>query len=316
MLSIILESNDPHFNLASEEYLLHNRKEDFLILSVNDPAIIIGKHQAAHREVNTQYVEEKGIPVIRRISGGGTVYHDRGNLNFAFIRQSEKGKQVDFRFHTKPVIGFLHSVGVEAVFEGKNDLTVDGLKISGNAEHVFRERVLHHGTLLFDVSLDNLRRSLKQKTENYSTRAVESNRTPVTNLKNRLLIIKDIGILMTSMIEYFSRNMADVRPFSMSDDEISAIQSLSETRYKTWEWNWGYGPPYTFNNRFEINGKPHQCTLLVKDGIIWKSDIEGSNEMGATGKKLIGCRHMYADLLKVFRSENIHISDGDIYKFF
>jgi lipoate-protein ligase A len=316
MLSIILESNDPHFNLASEEYLLHNRKEDFLILSVNDPAIIIGKHQVAHREVNIQYVEENKIPVIRRISGGGTVYHDRGNLNFAFIRQSEKGKQVDFRLYTKPVIGFLHSVGVEAVFEGKNDLTVDGLKISGNAEHVFRERVLHHGTLLFDVSLDNLRRSLKQKTENYSTRAIESNRTSVTNLKNKLLNIRNIGILMTSMIEYFRVNMADVRPFSLSEDERSAIQFLAETKYNTWEWNWGYGPAYTFNNRFEVNGKPYQCTLLVKDGIIWKSDIEGNNEMGATGKKLIGCRHMYADLLKVFRSENISISDGDIFKFF
>src|SRR5512137_1221492 len=132
MFSLIQESHDPFFNLAAEEYLLHDRKEDFFILSVNDPSVIIGKHQVTHREVNTRFTTSRKIPVIRRISGGGAVYHDRGNLNFAFIRQSEHGKQVDFRYYTQPVIDFLGSLGVAAVFGGKNDLTVDGLKISGN----------------------------------------------------------------------------------------------------------------------------------------------------------------------------------------
>ena len=316
MLSIILDLNDPCFNLACEEYLLHNRQEDFIILSVNDPAIIIGKHQVAHSEVNIQFVEEKKIPVIRRISGGGTVYHDRGNLNYAFIRQSESGKQVDFRLYTQPVIDFLHSAGVEAIFERKNDLTVNGLKISGNAEHVFRERVLHHGTLLFDVKLDNLRQSLKKRTENYSTRGVESNRTPVTNLKNKYLNIENISLLMTGMLEFFRNNIPDVRTFRLSDDEISAIHSLAETKYKTWEWNWGYGPPYTFTNRFKVNEILHNCRFLVRDGIIWACDIEGSTEMAVAGKKLIGVRHMYHDLLKVFRSEKVTISDEEVYKFF
>ena len=316
MFSIILDSNDPFINLASEDYLLHNSKEDFIVLSVNDTAVIIGKHQAAHREVNTRFLEEKNIPVIRRISGGGTVYHDRGNLNWAFIRQSEYGKQVDFSLYTQPVINFLQNAGVEAIFEGKNDLTVDRLKISGNAEHVFRDRVLHHGTLLFDVSLENMKQSLRQNTENYSSRAVESNRTPVTNLRDRLLKIKDISKLMNSMMEYFRLTIPDLQPFSLSEEEISAIHSLAGKKYKTWEWNWGYGPPYTFTNRFEVNSKPHQCRLHVRDGIIWESYIEGSDELAAAGKKLIGCRHMSQDLLKIFRSENISISEEEIYKFF
>ena len=316
MLSIIAETNDPWFNLAAEEYLLQNRKEDFFILSVNDPAIIIGKHQVANREVNIRFVEEKGLPVIRRISGGGTVYHDRGNLNFAFIRQSEQGRQVDFRAYTQPVINFLHAAGIEAAFEGKNDLTVDGLKISGNAEHVFRERVLHHGTLLFNASLDNLKQSLKEKTDNYSTRAVESKRSQVTNLKNRLPGFKDIEEFLTSMHEYFCLTMTEADQFILSDKEKSDIQSLADIKYKTWEWNWGYGPPYTFTGRFEMYGKPHQCRLLVKDGIIWECDIEGSIEMAAAGKKLIGCRHMYHDLLNVFRTENIPITDDEVYKLF
>jgi lipoate-protein ligase A len=316
MLSINPKTHDPFFNLAAEEYLLHNRKEDFVILYTNDPCVITGKHQVVHREVNTEFIEEKEIPVLRRISGGGTVFHDRGNLNFTFIKQSEAGRQVDFRLYTKPVIGFLSSLGVNAVFEDKNELTVDGLKISGNAEHVFRERVLHHGTLLFDASIDNLRQSLKVKTDNYSTRAVESNRASVTNLKERLKNINTIDEFISSMQNYFLNNMPDIQPFSLSEEELKAISSLAESKYRTWEWTYGYGPQYTFRNLFEVSGKACRCRLVVKDGIIWESDLEGSDEMKTAGKKLIGCRHMYKDLLNFFHAENIPVSDQEVFKFF
>ena len=316
MLSICSESHDPFFNLAVEEFLLQNRKEDFLILCINDPCIIIGKHQVVHREVNTKFIEEKKIPVIRRISGGGTVYHDRGNLNFTFIKQSVSGKQIDFRLYTLPVIDFLSSTGVNAVFEPRNDLTVDGLKISGNAEHVFRERVLHHGTLLFDSSIDDLRQSIKAKTENYLTRAVESNRTSVTNLKGRLKNINDIDKFMKSMLNYFLHNMSDIQPYNLTDDERSAIGVLTESKYKTWEWNYAYGPPYTFTRWIELNKKSHSCRLVVKDGIIWECDIEGSDEMKNAGKKLIGCRHMYQDILEKFRYEKIPVTEDEVLKFF
>jgi lipoate-protein ligase A len=256
------------------------------------------------------------IPVIRRISGGGTVYHDRGNLNFAFIRNSKQGRQVDFRLYLQPVINFLDSIGIEALFEGKNDLTVNGLKISGNAEHVYRDRVLHHGTLLFDASIDNLRSSIRQKTDNYSTRAVESNRTPVINLIDELRNIKDINALTIAMTDYFRLTMKNVTQFSLTREDISAIQFLAETKYRTWEWNWGYGPPYTFTNIITMNGKPHYCRLRVKDGIIWECDIEGSSGLAATGKRLIGCRHMYPDLLKTIRGENIIIPAEEVYNFF
>jgi lipoate-protein ligase A len=316
MFSICSDSHDPFFNLAVEEYLLQNRKEDFLILCINDPCVIIGKHQVVHREVNTRYIEEKKIPVLRRISGGGTVYHDRGNLNFTFIKQSEAGKQVDFRLYTQPVIDFLSSLGVNAVFEGKNDLTVDGLKISGNAEHVFRERVMHHGTLLFDTSNDDLRQSLKMKTENYSTHAVESNRTSVTNLKGRLHNINNIDEFLKAMLNFFLHYISDIQTYNFTEEDISAIGMVLKSKYKTWEWNYGYGPPYTFNNWFEVEGKSYHCRLLIKDGIIWESDIEGSDEMRTACKKLIGCRHMYQDLLEKFRSENIPVTKDQIYKFF
>jgi lipoate-protein ligase A len=316
MLSISSETHDPFFNLAAEEYLLQNRKEDFLILSINDPCVIIGKHQVIHREVNTRFIEERKIPVIRRISGGGTVFHDRGNLNFAFIKQSVAGKQVDFRLYTQPVINFLSSEGVKAVFEGKNALTLDSQKISGNAEHVFRERVLHHGTLLFDASLDDLSQSLNAKSDNYSTRAVESNRTTVTNLKGRLRNIKDIDAFRASMLNYYLHNIANIQTYRITEVERSAVRSLAELKYRTWEWNYAYGPPYTFNNWFEVDGKSYQCRLKVKDGIIWECDIEGNEKMKAAGKKLIGCRHMYSDVLKKFRAENIIVTEDEVFKLF
>jgi lipoate-protein ligase A len=316
MLGICSDSNDPFFNLAVEDYLLHERKEDFLLLNINDPCVVVGKHQVVHREVNTRFIEEKRIPVIRRITGGGTVYHDRGNLNFTFIRQSKAGHQVDFRFYTRPVIDFLASVGVDAVFGSRNDLTIDGLKFSGNAEHVFRERVLHHGTLLFDSSLDDLRQSVRIKTDNYSTRAVESNRTSVTNLKGKLDNIFSIDVLTGSLFNYLLETMSDTGVFGLTDNELDTIKSLAEFKYKTWEWNYGYGPPYTFSNWFVMNEKVHRFRIFVRDGIIWECDIEGNEEIIATGKKLIGCRHMYEDLLEKFKSENIPVTEDEIFKFF
>lgn len=309
------DSNQPFFNLAAEEYYLHNRKEDFVMLSINDPCVVIGKHQVVHREVNAKFIEEKKISVLRRISGGGAVYHDRGNLNFAFIRQSESGKQVDFRLYTEPVIAFLNSAGINAVFEGKNEITVDGLKVSGNAEHVFRERVLHHGTLLFNASLEDLRQSLKMKSDNYSTRAVESNPAGVSNLKERLPSVSDINEFRNNLHDYLVQK-SDLHSYIMPEQERSSILALAESRYRTWEWNYGYGPQYTFNNWFEISGKAFRCRLMVKDGIIWQCDFSGSEEMAVAGKRLIGCRHMYQDLLKKFREENIPVTDEEIYKFF
>jgi lipoate-protein ligase A len=313
MKSLILQSTDPFFNLAAEDYLLHERRDDFLVLSINDPSVIIGKHQVAHREVNTRFTGEMNIPVIRRISGGGAVYHDRGNLNFAFIRQSEHGKQVDFVYYTKPVIDFLGSVGISAVFGGKNDITVGGLKVSGNAEHVFRERVLHHGTLLFNASVETMRKALKPANGNYSSRGVESNRTSVLNLKGMGAIPDTIEELTSMILTWFRNTIPGLEPFSPDDTEMKAIRSLADTKYISWEWNFGYGPPYTFSGGFTVSGSDHKFRFFVRDGIIWESDIEGSSVMAAAGKKLIGCRHMYDDIKKVLRAENISLSKEEIY---
>lgn len=311
-----LRSTDPFFNLALEEILLKNRKEEFLILGVNDPSVVIGKHQVLHREVNTRFVTEKNIPVIRRISGGGTVFHDNGNLNFSFIIQSEAGKQVDFRKYTLPVISFLSSLGVEANLEGKNDLKVNGFKISGNAEHIHRNRVLHHGTLLFNTSLDLLRNSLRKNTGNYTSKAVESNPSPVINLKEKLNDIKDMTQFRSMMMSWFLNNIPDAEMYSLGEEESAEAEALADSKYRTWEWNYAYGPEYHFNNRFEIDRKQYSCNIFVKDGIIWECAIERDEKLSTVAKNLIGIKHMPADLLRVFRENSVAMTDDDVYGLF
>lgn len=316
MFCITLESTDPFFNLAIEEVLFKNSTEEYLILGINSPSLIIGKHQSAHREINTRFITENKIPVIRRISGGGAVFHDMGNLNFSFIRQSEPGRQVDFRKYTQPVIDFLISLDVEARFEGKNDLKVNGLKISGNAEHVQHNRVLHHGTLLYSTFLDQLRNSLRKDTFCYMTRAVESNPSSVTNLNEKIKGFKNIYEFRSAMMDYFRKYFHTTDIYEIPDQLTKEAMSLADSKYRSWEWNWAYGPEYVFVKEFEFSGKQIFCRLIVKDGIIHDCLIEGSSKLSSTSKKLIGARHMVEDLREVFRKEDIDISSEEIFNFF
>jgi len=315
MLCLNLRSSDPFFNLALEEYLLKQKREEYLLLYVNSPSVIIGKHQSAHRETNTEFITANNIPVIRRISGGGAVYHDFGNVNFTFIAQSTTGRQVDFRKYTAPVTDFLASVGIDARFEGKNDLKVNGLKISGNAEHVFRERVLHHGTILFDADMGFLKRSLRDDLSCYSTRAVGSNRSPVMNLKEHVVAIKNCEEFRERMMSWFLKFPGNIL-YDIDQEMTLRAEALAGSKFRTWEWNYAYGPEYHFNNIININGIQHSVALFVKDGIISECKIEGSAVMAEAAKRMTGYRHMVENITGFFANENILITGKEILKFF
>ncbi|HNW56414.1 MAG TPA: lipoate--protein ligase [Bacteroidales bacterium] len=317
MLCLVPESDDPFFNLAIEEILLKDSDEEFIILGINNQSVIIGKNQSAHREVDTGFLYKNGIPVIRRISGGGTVFHDNGNLNFTFIRRCEEGKQIDFLKHTQPVMRFLSSLGVEAKFEGKNDLKVGGLKVSGNAEYVHHNRVLHHGTLLFSSSLDILRKCIRKDKSCYSTKAVESNPSPVMNLHTRLEdSFTDIYEFRSAMMDYFLGNIKGTVPYNLTHKETENAESLAVAKYRSWDWNYAYGPEYTFKKGFYIHGEYFPCHLHVKDGVIAECDFGGARQFVTVTKKLIGCRHMYQDILEILEEEKVPISREEVFNFF
>ena len=153
-------NNNPYFNLASEEYLLKHKKDYFIYLWINSPAVIVGVNQNALEEVNLEYVESEGVKVVRRLTGGGAVYHDLNNVCYTVIAPKESG-EISFKSFSMPVIEYLKTVGINAEFSGRNDITIDGKKISGTAQTVWQDRVMHHGTLLFDTDVNALTSSLK-----------------------------------------------------------------------------------------------------------------------------------------------------------
>ncbi len=294
MLIIHRPHTDPYFNIAAEEYFLKGFNEDVFMLWQNEASIIVGKHQNTLAEISYLYVKENKIPVIRRISGGGTVFHDLGNLNFTFIQNGEKGKLVDFRKFTDPIIYVLNEMGVPAVFEGKNDLRVNGLKISGNAEHVFKNRVLHHGTLLFSSVLTDLGKALKVKPEKFTDKAVKSNRSIVANISGFLETPMEIEEFRNRIIKHiYTKN--DTAFYKMTDEDIYGIEKLKYEKYATWKWNFGYSPNYSFVGIIPSGSKKLEFSLTVQKGIVKELKIldkeHKSGLIDLIGKQIEGSPH-------------------------
>jgi len=308
-------STDPFFNIATEEYLLRNSDENFFILYRNEPSIIVGKHQNTIAEINLDFVNCKGIKVVRRLSGGGTVYHDLGNLNYAFIANGSEGNLVDFKKFTQPIIDVLNTLGVDAQIGGKNDIRVGSKKISGNAEHVYKNRVLHHGTLLFSSNLDVLNESIKIDPMAYTDKAVKSIRSNVANITEYLKNDLPIDSFATLLTDHVSKLFSDASPFTLNEAEISAINNLIKTKYATWEWNFGYSPSYTLNRKIEVDSNQISIDLTVEKGIISLISISGyldKNEASKLEQLLIGSKHDYDYLSKIITKSDLGITTDKI----
>lgn len=275
MLLLISDSNNPYFNLATEEYLLKNTTENLVFLYQNLPCIVVGKHQNAMAEINYRFVHENKIPVIRRISGGGTVYHDMGNVNFTFIKNGEEGNLVNFKSFIAPVAEFLRESGIPAEIGVRNDILVNGLKVSGNAEHIYRKRTLHHGTLLFSSTLTDLRNALKVSPGKYTDKAVKSVRSSVTNINEYSGDLFTTPQFFASLGQYLSRHL-ETSPYKLASEAISQIQENAETKYKDWQWNFGYSPNYVFRNSVNIDTLKLSIEFQVEKGIIRTANIEGN----------------------------------------
>ncbi|MBN1926848.1 MAG: lipoate--protein ligase [Prolixibacteraceae bacterium] len=315
MLSILSTLNDPAFNLAAEEYLFRNSDDDLLFLYINSPSVVIGKHQNALAEIDPWYIYENKIPVIRRLSGGGAVYHDPGNLNFSFHKTVADPAKISFSVFTIPVVKALKQMGIPAEITKRNDIFVNGLKVSGHAEHVFRKRVLSHGTLLLNANREKLSKALHVAPGLYSGKAIKSVRSNIANISDFLKKPISMNEFIASIKTHFDETGGEGFK-SFTKNEIATIEKLANEKYRTWEWNFGYSPAYVFQNEGRLNDEINfSCTLHVENGIIGKALFEGEklpSGLKTIEKALSGNRHeieTFKNLIAINKGKTISTND-------
>jgi lipoate-protein ligase A len=213
MKLIMLKFTDPYYNLAVEEYLFLHSEDDIFMLWQNEKTVVIGKNQNTYAELDVDYARRQGISIARRITGGGAVYHDMGNLNYTYISTKKEQNGIDFAFFCAPIIDFLRSMGVDAALSGRNDILVNGRKISGNAQYSANGRVLHHGTLLYDSDTSVLSSVLRADEEKLKAKAIRSVSSRVMNLREILPLEGGVGELaekiMASLMEKFGGELTE-----------------------------------------------------------------------------------------------------------
>ncbi|QGY41811.1 lipoate--protein ligase [Pseudodesulfovibrio cashew] len=320
MRYIYNQSTDPAFNLAAEEYLLTRTEPEVFMLWRNAPAVIVGRNQNTLAEIDETFLRERGIPVVRRMSGGGAVFHDLGNINFTFISTGTASKGLDFQKFTMPIQEALEDMGVNCTFSGRNDLLIEGKKFSGNAQHFHKGRILHHGTLLFSSDMTDLSGALRVDPEKYRDKAVKSVRSRVTNISSHLPAPMEVTNFIAALMDFVSKEAAQ-DDMALTAEENRIIEALADERYRTWDWNFGYSPAYNFNRRTRTPGGLLDVNMYVKKGHITRvrlhGDYFGVKSVSELEEQILECRHQRAALEERLTGINLeeYIKDVDLPTF-
>ncbi len=301
MTFIDVPTTDPACNLALEQYVFDRMPRDrgYFLLWRNDNAIIVGKHQNTLAEVNEEFVRDHGVQVVRRLSGGGAVYHDLGNLNFTYIVDAAQGPRLNLGLFCRPVAEALRSLGVDAQVNGRNDITVDGKKFSGNAQYVREGRVMHHGTIMFDSDLTVLGQALKVDREKIAAKGVKSVQSRVTNLRPYLPPEITLESFKSGLVESVSRAQPMER-YVLTAADMAAVEALRRERYGTWEWNYGASPACSILRRRRVEGcGTVEAYLRTDHGRItdlqFRGDFFSSVEPEMLARRFLGLRPMEGD---------------------
>ena len=262
---------DPYRNLALEQFVFDrlDKNNSYFMLWQNYNSIIVGKHQNTLEEINAAFVKERNIAVARRLSGGGAVYHDLGNLNYTFISSLEKTGETDFSVFCEPIKKALRSFGVAAEISGRNDMTIGGKKFSGNARYIKNGRIMHHGTILYDSDLDVLSRALGPGSDKLESKGIKSVKSRVTNIRPYMKTDMDTREFWDALRDYLFTAF-DMREYVLTPGQNAEVEELREKVYSQWSWNYGHSPPHTARKtrRFEGCGKIEIFLDIAKGGII------------------------------------------------
>lgn len=309
---------DPYFNLALEEYLLREKNGEYFVLWRDEPCIVVGKNQNTLSEINEEYIKKHDIKVVRRQSGGGAVFHDLGNLNFTFIVEDDGKRFNDFETFVIPIIDVLNELGVKAEFSGRNDLLIDGRKFSGNAQCKYKNRVMHHGTLLFSSDIVNLSDALISKPIKFSDKAVKSVSSRITNISEHLQESFSVIDFKNKIFEYIGREEKDKVITTLDNEEIEEVKNLVKTKYETWQWNFGQSPKYNFYNEKKLSAGTIELSIDVEKGIMKHirifGDFFGEGNIEDIEKALIGKKHNTEEIHRVIDNINIKSYFGNVSK--
>lgn len=303
----------PYYNFALEEYLLKEAPEDeYVFFYIHKPSIIVGKFQNTIEEINKEFVDEKNIVVARRLSGGGAVYHDSGNLNFSFVHKAGKEDVNNFKKFTKPVIDALKELGVEAELSGRNDILVDEKKVSGNAQCFKNGRILHHGTLLYNADMSNLSKSLKVKDLKIKSKGIKSVRSRVGNIADYMTEDMEIHEFKDFLLEQFGESK-NIEEYKLSDEVLESLNSKVESQFSTWDWNWGRSPKYEVEKIEKFTCGLIDMKMNIVDGSIDDCKIYGdfftAEKLHVLEDLLRGTKLKREDLLRVLNQYKLnHIS--------
>lgn len=305
MKIVINEYTSLSFNMAAEEYLMKNFDEDIFMLWRAKRSVLIGKNQNALAEINYNYVKDNDIDVVRRLSGGGTVFCDLGNTNFAFI-VNDTNSFSDFRKFTRPILEVLKSLGVNAEFSGRNDLTIDGKKFSGNAQYKYKNRLLHHGTLLFSSDIGDLAKSINPPKIKLASKGISSVKSRVTNIKSHLKDDIDIMAFRQLINDHINNTVDDASYYQFTSEDIKAIKEIEDNRFKNWDWNYGNSPKYQGYQGKKFIGGLVETYFEIKKGIFtgvkFYGDFFSRLDIETIEKALIDTPHQ-EDQIKVTLSE-------------
>ena len=306
--------HNPQINLAIEEYILRHldQEQTYLLFYINDPSIIIGKNQNTIEEINTDYIEENNIYVVRRLSGGGAVYHDRGNLSFSFITKDDGNSFHNFKKFTDPVVKVLRDMGVKAELSGRNDILVDGKKISGNAQFATRGRMFSHGTLMFDTEIDAVVKALKVKKDKIESKGIKSIRSRVTNISEYMNEKMDIETFKQRILEGLFDG-GPIQQYKLTEKDWEKIDEISKERYQNWDWNYGRSPKFNVQHSKRFPVGSIDIRLDVDKGLIEQckifGDFFGVGDVSDIETRLIGVKYTKADIKEA-------LADSDLKHYF